>query len=166
MSVRIGSRLAEPGVSRRALVGAAIGWCALPILAVIGLSAGSEAGGGTLAIMLGGAVAVLAGLAVGVMGLGTTGIIGAVFGTAAAAVLPYLVIAAALGWFADGVAAVVQYLPGMVGATIAAGVAALLGDRLAYRLAFSPRVVLAVGVAMLAIWVAGWLVLGLSSRTA
>lgn len=166
MSVRIGSRLAEPGVSRRALVGAAIGWCALPILAVIGLSAGSEVGGGTLAIVLGGAVAVLAGLAVGVMGLGTTGIIGAVFGTAAATVLPYLVIAAAFGWFADGVAAFIQYLPGMIGTTTAAGAAALLGDRLTYRLALSPRVVLVVGIAVLAVWVVGWLVLGLSSRPA
>ena len=166
MSVRIGSGLAEQGGSRRALVGAAIGWCALPILAVIGLSAGGEARGGTLAIVLGGAVAVLAGLAVGVMGLGTTGIIGAVFGTAAATVLPYLVIAAAFGFFTEGVAPFGQYLPGMVGATITAGAAALLGDRLGYRLTLSPRVVLAVGIAVLAIWLAGWLLFGLSSRPA
>ncbi len=100
------------------------------------------------------------------MGLGTAGIIGAGIGTAAAAVLPYLVIAAAFGFLTEGVAALGQYLPGMAGATIAAGVAAVVGDRLGYRLALSPRAVLVVGVAALAIWVAGWLLLGLYSRPA
>ncbi len=150
-------REGPPGLATRVLIGAGLGWIALPLLVLAAAAARGGAGSDWIApAVAGGIVAGGTGLLIGVMHLGWHGLMGVFGGAIGGAALPYLVIPPLLGFTAWGIGVYGEYLPGMVAAAVVAGVTMIIGARSGLRVAIRSVAIVVVGLVVLALWFGFW----------
>lgn len=100
-----------------------------------------------------------AGLVVGAGRLGWRGVVGTVAGALSSGLLlPYLVIAPVFGIQAPEVDVYGQYSAVAVAAVVGSAIATVLATRSAFRIEIRSLLPVAVGLIVLAIWLAAWVV--------